>query len=230
MRRLLQPPDRPMLSHPVELCHPQDAPGPGICPANIALGVHLQSSMDDGTARSQSMLTFLFAWSQVYLPHRLKHLRRHVTILRHRRSAATGCRCTSSRLRQHRLLGRRTVRLCDPCAVRQCLDTFECPLLACLALVHFAYSYCCASTNHFVPLAESDFVQAAWCLLLPRPHHVWLPHLLYSPFVPDGLHVSSCRATFYGTDAWSIHTGSCGFGFICPHRCVLRAATLPLSK
>lgn len=28
----------------------------------------------------------------------------------------------------------------------------------------------------------------------------------------------------YGLDAWSIHTGSCGFGFICPNRseCLLR--------
>ena len=26
------------------------------------------------------------------------------------------------------------------------------------------------------------------------------------------------RATYYGTDAWSIHTGECGFGFICPQR------------
>jgi hypothetical protein len=26
------------------------------------------------------------------------------------------------------------------------------------------------------------------------------------------------RATFYGRDAWALHTGSCGFGFICPNR------------
>ena len=26
------------------------------------------------------------------------------------------------------------------------------------------------------------------------------------------------RATYYGTDAWSIHTGECGFGYICPQR------------
>ena len=26
------------------------------------------------------------------------------------------------------------------------------------------------------------------------------------------------RATYYGTDAWSIHTGECGFGYICPDR------------
>lgn len=28
------------------------------------------------------------------------------------------------------------------------------------------------------------------------------------------------RATFYGQDAWALHTGSCGFGFVCPNRCV----------
>lgn len=26
------------------------------------------------------------------------------------------------------------------------------------------------------------------------------------------------RATFFGRDAWSLHTGSCGFGFCCPNR------------
>ena len=26
------------------------------------------------------------------------------------------------------------------------------------------------------------------------------------------------RSTFYGQDAWALHTGSCGFGFVCPHR------------
>jgi hypothetical protein len=26
------------------------------------------------------------------------------------------------------------------------------------------------------------------------------------------------RATFYGRDPWALHTGSCGFGFICPNR------------
>lgn len=26
------------------------------------------------------------------------------------------------------------------------------------------------------------------------------------------------RATFYGRDAWSLHEGSCGFGFVCPNR------------
>jgi hypothetical protein len=36
------------------------------------------------------------------------------------------------------------------------------------------------------------------------------------------------RGTFYGQDAWALHTGSCGFGFVCPHRCASAAAfTLP---
>lgn len=26
------------------------------------------------------------------------------------------------------------------------------------------------------------------------------------------------RATFFGRDAWSLHIGSCGFGFVCPNR------------
>jgi len=26
------------------------------------------------------------------------------------------------------------------------------------------------------------------------------------------------RATFFGRDAWSLHEGSCGFGFVCPNR------------
>lgn len=29
---------------------------------------------------------------------------------------------------------------------------------------------------------------------------------------------TDARATFYGRDAWSVHTGSCGYGFICPGR------------
>jgi len=28
------------------------------------------------------------------------------------------------------------------------------------------------------------------------------------------------RATFFGRDAWSLHIGSCGFGFVCPNRWV----------
>jgi hypothetical protein len=35
------------------------------------------------------------------------------------------------------------------------------------------------------------------------------------------------RATFYGRDAWALHTGSCGFGFICPNRCAAAAPTPP---
>jgi hypothetical protein len=29
---------------------------------------------------------------------------------------------------------------------------------------------------------------------------------------------TDARTTFYGRDAWSVNTGSCGFGFICPNR------------
>lgn len=29
---------------------------------------------------------------------------------------------------------------------------------------------------------------------------------------------TDARATFYGRDGWSVDTGSCGFGFICPNR------------
>lgn len=29
----------------------------------------------------------------------------------------------------------------------------------------------------------------------------------------------TARATYYGRDAWSVDTGACGFGFICPDRC-----------
>lgn len=28
----------------------------------------------------------------------------------------------------------------------------------------------------------------------------------------------SARATFYGRDAWSLHNGACGFGYICENR------------
>ena len=35
------------------------------------------------------------------------------------------------------------------------------------------------------------------------------------------------RGTFYGQDAWPLHTGSCGYGFVCPHRWVLRRAPPP---
>lgn len=34
------------------------------------------------------------------------------------------------------------------------------------------------------------------------------------------------RGTFYGQDAWALHTGSCGFGFVCPHRSI-RAPHMP---
>ena len=34
----------------------------------------------------------------------------------------------------------------------------------------------------------------------------------------------NARATFFGEDAWSIHQGSCRFGFICPNRCALQAS------
>lgn len=34
----------------------------------------------------------------------------------------------------------------------------------------------------------------------------------YTPGWVDG------RATFFGRDAWSLHGGSCGFGFVCPNR------------
>lgn len=29
---------------------------------------------------------------------------------------------------------------------------------------------------------------------------------------------TDARSTFYGRDGWSVDTGSCGYGFICPNR------------
>ena len=32
----------------------------------------------------------------------------------------------------------------------------------------------------------------------------------------------SGRGTYFGEDAWSLHDGSCGYGFICPNRSAFR--------
>lgn len=50
-------------------------------------------------------------------------------------------------------------------------------------------------------------VSAAFALLAAQDAAAWGPGSWI-----DG------RATYYGEDAWALHTGSCGFGFICPHR------------